>query len=45
MRVLVIGAGATGGLFGVRLAQAGRDATFLVRPRRAEVLRQRVRGG
>ncbi|QUQ62367.1 ketopantoate reductase family protein [Kutzneria sp. CA-103260] len=41
MRVLVIGAGATGGLFGVRLAQAGRDVTFLVRPKRAEVLRQR----
>lgn len=41
MRILVIGAGATGGLFGARLATAGRDVTFLVRPRRAEVLRER----
>jgi 2-dehydropantoate 2-reductase len=36
MRVLVVGAGAVGGYFGGRLAQAGRDVTFLVRPRRAE---------
>ncbi|HYZ54995.1 MAG TPA: 2-dehydropantoate 2-reductase [Streptosporangiaceae bacterium] len=41
MRILVAGAGATGGFFGARLAQAGRDVTFLVRPRRAQVLRQR----
>ncbi|MPY29850.1 2-dehydropantoate 2-reductase [Streptomyces adustus] len=41
MRILVVGAGATGGFFGGRLAQAGRDVTFLVRPRRAEVLRAR----
>ncbi|MEU2628357.1 2-dehydropantoate 2-reductase [Kitasatospora sp. NPDC007106] len=41
MRILVVGAGATGGFFGGRLAQAGRDVTFLVRPRRAEVLRER----
>jgi 2-dehydropantoate 2-reductase len=41
VRILVIGAGATGGLFGGRLAQAGRDVTFLVRPGRAEVLRKR----
>ncbi len=34
MRVLVVGAGATGGYFGGRLAQAGRDVTFLVRPAR-----------
>lgn len=39
MRMLVVGAGATGGFFGGRLAQAGRDVTFLVRPRRAEQLR------
>ena len=39
MRVLVVGAGATGGYFGGRLAQAGRDVTFLVRPPRAERLR------
>ncbi|GHH49655.1 ketopantoate reductase family protein [Streptomyces candidus] len=41
MRILVVGAGATGGYFGARLALAGRDVTFLVRPRRAEVLRRR----
>jgi 2-dehydropantoate 2-reductase len=36
MRVLVVGAGALGGYFGGRLAEAGRDVTFLVRPHRAE---------
>lgn len=41
MKILVIGAGATGGFLGARLARAGRDVTFLVRPRRAEVLRER----
>ncbi|CAN5488539.1 2-dehydropantoate 2-reductase [soil metagenome] len=35
MRILVIGAGATGGYFGGRLLEAGRDVTFLVRPERA----------
>jgi 2-dehydropantoate 2-reductase len=40
MRILVVGAGATGGYFGGRLAEAGRDVTFLVRPRRAEELRR-----
>lgn len=40
MRILVVGAGATGGFFGGRLAQIGRDVTFLVRPARAERLRQ-----
>jgi 2-dehydropantoate 2-reductase len=39
--MLVVGAGSTGGLFGGRLAQAGRDVTFLVRPRRAAQLRER----
>lgn len=39
MRILVVGAGATGGYFGGRLAQAGRDVTFLVRPPRGEQLR------
>lgn len=34
MRMLVIGAGSTGGYFGGRLAQAGRDVAFLVRPQR-----------
>src|ERR1700754_927705 len=38
MRILVIGAGATGGYFGGRLLQAGRDVTFLVRAKRAELL-------
>jgi 2-dehydropantoate 2-reductase len=41
MRILVVGAGATGGYFGARLAEAGRDVTFLVRPKRAELLRER----
>src|ERR1700680_440236 len=38
MRILVVGAGAIGGYFGGRLLQAGRDVTFLVRPRRAQEL-------
>jgi 2-dehydropantoate 2-reductase len=38
MRILVVGAGATGGYFGGRLLQAGRDVTFLVRPGRAAQL-------
>jgi len=38
MRLLVVGAGSTGGYFGARLAQAGRDVTFLVRPARAAQL-------
>lgn len=38
MRILVLGAGGTGGYFGGRLAQAGVDATFLVRPARAAQL-------
>ena len=40
MRILVIGAGSTGGYFGARLAQAGRDVTFLVRPARAARLKE-----
>ena len=35
MRVLVVGAGAVGGYFGGRLAEVGRDVTFLLRPARA----------
>ena len=35
MRILILGAGGTGGYFGGRLAQAGLDVTFLVRPARA----------
>ena len=38
MRILVVGAGAIGGYFGGRMLQAGRDITFLVRPRRAAEL-------
>ncbi|HEX4278796.1 MAG TPA: 2-dehydropantoate 2-reductase [Bryobacteraceae bacterium] len=38
MRTLVVGAGAVGGYFGGRLAETGRDVTFLVRPRRAAEL-------
>lgn len=41
LRILVVGAGATGGYFGGRLVQAGRDVSFLVRPGRAAVLRER----
>jgi 2-dehydropantoate 2-reductase len=40
MRLLVVGAGATGGYFGGRLALAGRDVSFLVRPARAAALRE-----
>lgn len=38
MKVLVLGAGAIGGYFGGRLALAGVDVTFLVRPGRREQL-------
>ena len=41
MRMLVVGAGALGGYFGARLAAAGRDVTFLVRPARARQLAER----
>ena len=40
MRILVLGAGATGGYFGGRMLEAGCDATFLVRPARAERLKE-----
>ena len=38
MRILIVGAGATGGYFGGRLLQHGRDVTFLLRERRAAQL-------
>lgn len=38
MRILILGAGATGGYFGGRLLQHGRDVTFLVRGQRAAAL-------
>lgn len=41
MRILVVGAGGIGGYFGGRLAQAGRDVTFLVRPRRRDQIQAR----
>lgn len=40
MRLLVVGAGSTGGYFGGRLTEAGRDVAFLVRPARAAKLRE-----
>ena len=40
MRILILGAGGTGGYFGGRLAQAGVDVTFLVRPARADQLQR-----
>jgi 2-dehydropantoate 2-reductase len=40
LRILIVGAGAVGGYFGGRLAQAERDVTFLVRPSRAKQLSQ-----
>ena len=38
MKILVLGAGATGGYFAGRIAQVGADVTFLVRERRAAQL-------
>jgi len=38
MRVLVLGAGAVGGYFGGRLAQAGCDVTFMVRAGRQKMI-------
>ncbi|MGC2401357.1 MAG: ketopantoate reductase family protein, partial [Acidobacteriaceae bacterium] len=40
MRILVIGSGAVGGYFGGRLADAGRDVTFLVHARHLEAIRK-----
>jgi len=40
VRLLVVGAGSTGGYFGGRLIEAGRDVTFLVRPARAAKLKE-----
>jgi len=36
VKILVLGAGGIGGYFGGRLAEAGEDVTFLVRPARRE---------
>ncbi|USL59780.1 ketopantoate reductase family protein [Pantoea ananatis] len=40
MRILMVGAGATGGYFGARLIQAGQNVTFLVREGRFNQLQQ-----
>ncbi len=40
MRILIVGAGATGGFYGGKLALAGRDVTFLLRDRRAQQIRE-----
>ena len=39
MQILVIGAGAVGGYFGGRLAEANRDVAFLVHAKRAEEIK------
>src|SRR5918995_291466 len=39
-RILVVGAGSTGGYVGAKLLKAGRDVTFLVRKARAATLRR-----
>ncbi len=41
MRILIVGAGATGGFYGGRMAQAGRDVTFLVRGERKQQIEER----
>src|SRR3712207_1776134 len=38
MRILVLGAGAIGGYYGLHLAQAGAEVSFLVRPGRSAQL-------
>lgn len=40
MRILIVGAGATGGAFGTRLQEAGRDVTYLVRSERQRLLQR-----
>ena len=40
MKILMLGAGGVGGYFGARLCEAGSDITFLVRPKRAEIMSQ-----
>lgn len=41
MRILIVGCGAVGSYFGSALIGAGEDVTYLVRPRTAEIVRQR----
>ena len=40
MKILILGAGGTGGYFGGRLFEAGADVTFLVREKRAQQIAQ-----
>ena len=40
MKILVLGAGGTGGYFGGRLHEGGADVTFLVREKRAQHIAQ-----
>ncbi|GAB2174459.1 2-dehydropantoate 2-reductase [Dongia sp. agr-C8] len=40
MRILILGAGGTGGYFGGRLVEAGADVTFLLRPERQNRIRE-----
>lgn len=40
MKILILGAGAVGGYWGARLAQAGFDVTFLLREKRAEIVKR-----
>jgi 2-dehydropantoate 2-reductase len=40
MKILIVGAGAVGGYFGARLAQAGRDVTFLIRAASVEKMQR-----
>lgn len=41
MKILILGAGGVGGYFGARLLEGNADVTFLVRPKRAAILRER----
>ena len=40
MKILILGAGGVGGYFGARLHQIGGDVTFLVRPKRAQLIKK-----
>jgi 2-dehydropantoate 2-reductase len=40
VKILILGAGAVGGYWGARLTQAGSDVTFLLREKRAELVRR-----
>ena len=40
MRILVMGAGGTGGFFGAKLARAGEDVTFVARGAHLAAIRE-----